>query len=148
LSPSPSSAIGWVLVSNLWLGERASIFLGRAGGKATVFASPAALETREGLVFAKSDSLEPPARGVSAITFYNPGQVVCLGNSGPSAVRGTVTFSPRASELSTRLTTSLEAYDLARGTWSKVGSLRVLPKMTFEASLGPGEWKAFRLTNL
>ena len=61
---------------------------------------------------------------------------------------GTVVFAPRGPELSTRLSASLDAYDPAKGTWSKVGSLRVLPKMTFEASLGPGEWKAFRLSNL
>jgi hypothetical protein len=148
LSPSPSSAIGWVLVSNLWLGEVAAVFLGRAGGRATTFASPARLEIPEGFRFAKSEVLDSPARGVSAITFYNPGQVICLGNSGSSAARGAVSFSPRAPELATQLTTSLESYDQTKSTWSKVGSLRVLPKMTFEASLGPAEWKAFRLSNL
>ena len=110
--------------------------------------SPARLESPEGQKFAKAEVLESPARGVAAVTFYGPGQVICLGSSAASPAQGPLSFSPRASDLSAKLSTPLESYDAARGNWVKVGSLRVAPKMTFDVSLGPGEWKAFRVSNL
>lgn len=148
LSPAASSALRWVLLSDIWLGEKSSVFVGRAGGRATTFAAPARLESPDAMRFAKADLLDPPARGVAAVCFYGPGQIICLGSSAPSAAHGTVNFSPKAPELSNRLSTSLEAYDPNKGTWAKVGTLRVTARMTFDATLGPGEWKAFRVSSL
>ena len=148
LSSSPSSGLRWVLLSNIWLGEQCSVFVGRAAGRATTFVSPARIDTPDGLKFAKSEVLDSPAKGVAAVTFYGPGQVICLGSSAATSGQGSVNFSPRASDLSSKLSTSLESYDTAKGTWVKVGTLRVSPRMTFEVSLAPGEWKAFRVSNL
>lgn len=148
IAPSGASALKWILLSDVWLGDKSSVFVGRASGRSSTFYAPSRMKSQEGAAFAKSEVLEPPARGVVAASFYGPGQVICLGSSSSSPSHGVVAFTPRAPELSTRLSTSLEAYDAAKGTWNKVGSLRVLPKMTFEASLGPGEWKAFRVSSL
>jgi hypothetical protein len=148
LSSSPSSGLKWLFLSNIWLGEQSSVFIGRAAARATTFASPARLDSPEGQKFAKAEVLESPARGVAAVTFYGPGQVICLGSSAASSAQGSLSFSPRASDLSTKLSTPLESYDTAKGTWVKVGTLQVAPKMTFEVSLGPGEWKAFRVSSL
>jgi hypothetical protein len=148
ISSSPSSGLKWILLSDIWLGEQASVFVGRAAGRATTFASPARLDCPDGQKFAKAEVLEPPARGVSAVTFYGPGQVICLGSSASSTVQGSLSFPPRGSDLSSKLSTSLESHDASKGTWAKVGTLRVAPRMTFEVSLGPGEWKAFRVSSL
>jgi hypothetical protein len=148
LSPPPSSGFKWVLLSNIWLGEQASVFVGRAAGKSATFVASGRLDSPEGLVFSKAEVLEPPSRGVSAIAFYGPGQVICIGSTAVAPAQGSVSFSPRASDLANKLSTPLESYDPAKGTWVKVGSLRVSPKMSFEVSIGPGEWKAFRVSNL
>ena len=145
LSPAPSSSLGWVLACDLWAGEPFSAFLGRGGGKSHLFVAGGKL-TKPGTRFAKSERLEVPVKGVSGVTFYSPGQVVCLGNSTPSATRFTVTFTPRAGDLSRHLSTPLEEYDPVRGSWNKAASLRVSPTMAFEAALEPNGWKVFRIS--
>lgn len=77
---------------------------------------------------------------------YGPGQVICIGNSTGSAVRSRVTFAPRGSELSKRLSTALEEFDPNNGSWNKTGSLRVSPSMAIDFVLGPGDWKAYRVS--
>jgi hypothetical protein len=145
-SPPSSSSLKWVLASEVWAGEPVTVFVGRGGGRAYVFASGSRLEVKLGIKFAKAELLEVPVRGLYAVSLHGPGQAICLGNSSTVPVRASVNFTPRAPELSKRLSTPLEEYDRAGGSWAKVSSLRVFPTMTFEASLGPGEWKAFRIS--
>ena len=146
ISPPPSSALGWVFAANVWVGEPASIFVGRGGGGAHLFFAAERLESQKGTKFASWDSLDLPAKGVWGVSYSSPGQVICLGNGNPAPARLEVRFAPRAAELSRRLSTPLESYDQSAGTWTKSGSLRVFQTMSFEASLGPGEWKAFRVS--
>jgi hypothetical protein len=80
------------------------------------------------------------------LTFHTPGQAICLGNATGSQARFTVTFSPRAAELSKHLSVPLEEYDPAKGSWTKTGSLRVSPTMSFEASLEANGWRAYRVS--
>jgi hypothetical protein len=145
-SPAPSSGLGWVMVSDIWLGEPASAFLGRASGVPHFFYAGSRVDSRTGLKFAKSERLDVGVRGVYGVTFHTPGQIVCLGNSTASLVRLTVNFSPRAADLTKHLTTALEAYDPSKGSWSKIGSLRVSPTTSFEASIDPNGWKVFRVS--
>jgi len=145
-SPPPSSSLKWVLASEVWAGEPVTVFVGRGGGREHVFASGSRFEVRHGVRFAKAELLETPVRGLHAVTLYGPGQAICLGNSSTVPTRTPVSFAPRAPELSKRLSTPLEEYDRASGSWARVSTLRVFPTMTFEASLGPGEWKAFRVS--
>jgi hypothetical protein len=145
-SPPPSSGLKWVLASEVWAGEPVTAFVGREGGRAHVFASGSRLEVKHGVKFARAELLEMPVRGLHAVSLHGPGQVVCLGNSSTVPARASVSFAPHSPELSKRLSTPLEEYDRASGSWAKVSTLRVFPTMTFEASLGPGEWKAFRVS--
>ncbi len=147
LSPPSSSSLTWLMVSDMWAGETSSAFLGRGAGKTHLFFSGGKLEAKSGLKFSKSERLELPARGVYGITFHNPGQVVCFGNSTGSKVRVTVSFPPRAAELARRLSTPLESYDPSKETWSKEGSLRVTTNMSFEAALQPNDWKCYRVSS-
>ncbi len=146
LSPPASSSLTWVLLGDIWLGEPATMFAGRAGGKVHTFLAAGRAEARQGMKFSKSEILETGVKGVYALSMYGPGQVICLASNSPNQTRVTLNFAPRGAELSKRLATPLEAFDPTKGTWSKVGSVRVLSTMSFEATLGPNEWKAFRVS--
>jgi len=144
LSPASSSGIGWLLAHDFWAGEPFSAFLGRAAGSPHLFFAGGKVDSKSGMKFAKAERLDLPVKGVHCVTFYAPGQVLCVGNALASQARFTLTFPPRASELSRHLSVPLEAYDPAKGVWSKTGTVRVSPTMSFEVSLEPNEWKAFR----
>jgi len=146
LSPSISSSLKWVLASEVWAGEPITVFVGRGSGRAHAFASGTRLEVKHGIRFAKAELLEVPVRGLYAVSLHGPGQVICLGNSSAVPARTSVSFAPRAPELSRRLSAPLEEFDRTSGSWVKASTLRVFPTMTFEASLGPGEWKVFRVS--
>jgi hypothetical protein len=148
LVPPDSSGLGWVMASDFWAGGPSTVFVGRAGGKAHLFFSGGSIEAKSGTKFANSEQVDTAAKGVYAISLFGPGQVICLGNSTTSSARVAVNFSPKAADLSKHLSVPLEAYDPPNESWTKAGSLRVLPTMTFEASLGPNEWKAFRVSSL
>jgi hypothetical protein len=146
LTPPAASSLGWLLASDIWVGDPTSAFLGRGGGKCHLFFSGAKIESKTGSKFGKAERLDIPVRGIFAVSFHTPGQVICLGNTGGSQAKFTVAFAPRAAELSKHLSVPLEEYDPAKGTWTKTGSLRVSPTMSFEASLEPNGWKAYRVS--
>ena len=146
-SPPDSTALAWVGALDLWVGEPVSVFVGRGGGKAHLFFSAGKVGSAGGNRYAKSERIDLQSRGLSAVSFYNPGQVICIGSSIQSQAKVTVNFAPKAGDLSKRLSTPFETYDPAKGVWAKTGSLRVLPTMTFEAVIEPNGWKAFRISN-
>ena len=146
LTPPATSSISWLLASDIWAGEPTSAFLGREAGKTHLFFSGTRVESGVGTRFAKAERLEVPVRGVFALTFSIPGQAVCLGNATGSQARVTVAFTPRAPELSKHLTVPFEEYDPAKGGWTKTGSLRVSPTMSFEASVEANGWRAYRVS--
>ena len=146
LTPAASSNLRWLLVSELWTGEPLTAFLGRGGGRPHLFYSGGRADSKAGTKFVKAERVEIPLRGVYCVTFYTPGQVVCLGNCTASLLRFAVTFPARAAELSKHLSASLEAYEPSKSSWTKTGSLKVSPAMSFETSLEPNEWKVFRLS--
>jgi hypothetical protein len=46
-----------------------------------------------------------------------------------------------------RLSTPLEQFEPSSGGWSKIGSLRVSSTPSFDAPLGPEDWKVFRVSD-
>lgn len=148
LSPPASSGLGWLMASDIWVGEPSSFFLGRWAGKPHLFFSGSRVDSKVGAKFGKSERIELPVRGVYGVTFHSPGQIVCLGNSTASQARFAVSFSPRAADLSRRLSTPLETYEPSTGSWTKSGSLRVSPTMAFDASLEPNGWKVVRVSTV
>jgi hypothetical protein len=145
-SPASSSGLGWLMVSDIWLGEAVSAFLGRASGTPHLFFSGSRVDSKAGTRFAKSERLDMTTKGVYGMTFYSPGQIVCLGNSTASQAHLTVSFSPKSADMSKHLSTSLEAYDPSKGSFSKMGSLRVFSTMSFEATIDPNDWKVYRVS--
>ncbi len=146
VSPAGSSGLAWIMASDVWVGDTSSFFLGREAGNPHLFYSAPKVDSKAGAKFGKSERIEIPGKGVYGVTFYTPGQIICIGNATASQVRCSVNFAPRAADLSKRLSTPLETYDPTKGSWSKSGSLRVLPTMSFEASLEPNDWKVFRVS--
>jgi len=145
-SPPQSSGLLWLIASDVWFGEEVSVFIGRSSGSVHVFFSGSKAESKEGSRFGRSERLELGVRGVHGVSFHSPGQVICVGNSGTSSSKFTVSFSPRAPELAKHLSTPLETYDPSKGSWTKSGAIRVLPTMSFEAAVEAGGWKAFRVS--
>lgn len=146
-APPDASSVAWLLASEFWAGEPTTAFVGRTGGKAHLFLCSTNASASHGMKFAKAEVLEQTLRGVHAVSFYEPGQLICVGNSSAAPARGTVTFSPKAPELSRQLSVPLEAYDPYKGSWSKSSSLRVGPTMSFEVQLAPEEWRAYRVSS-
>jgi hypothetical protein len=146
ISPPASSSMKWLLASDVWAGEPITAFVGRAGGRANAFVSGSRIEVKQGGKFAKAELMDLSVRGLYAVSFYGPGQVICLGSSSPAPMRTSVSFAPRATELSRRLSTPLEEYDRTTGSWTKVSTLRVFPTMKLDVNLNPGEWKVFRIS--
>ncbi|HYC11159.1 MAG TPA: hypothetical protein VEC02_00660 [Nitrososphaerales archaeon] len=145
--PPVLSTVTWVLAKDIQVGAPASIFVGRAAGKVTAFASCRRGELKAGEMFESCEELKPTPQGTHGISFHGPGQVVCVGNSSSAPVRAHIAFAGRAAGFARRLTSPLEEYDPEGGGWSKIGSIRVAPLMSFDAPLGPGEWRAYRVSN-
>ncbi len=147
-SPALTSSLKWALAAEIWTGGKTTVFAGRGGGKAHAFAGGNRVSVDHGGGYSNAEQLEPPARGLHAVSFYGPGQTICVGSSSTLPIRGALKFTPRAPELAKRLSTPLEEYDRSKGSWAKVASLRVFPTMTFDVSLQPGDWKAFRVSTV
>ena len=145
-APASSSSLAWVMATDIWAGDPVCVFLGRGAGKAHLFFSGAKAESKAGMKFGKGERLEIPAKGVFGVTFYSPGQVMCIGNGTSSQARFTVTFAPKAAELTKHLSSMLEAYDPAKGAWTKMGNIHVSPSMAFEASVEANGWRAYRVS--
>ena len=146
LSPPASTGLSWVLATDVWAGDQTCVFLGRAAGKPHLFFSGAKTESKEGTKFARGERMDVPVKGAFALLFHTPGQVICLGNGTPAPVRFSVSFPPKAPELSKHLSAALEVYEPAKGAWSKIGSIRIAPTMSFEGSVEPNDWKAYRVS--
>jgi hypothetical protein len=146
-NPPGLSTLKWILAREIWVGEEASVFVGRADGKAYTFASCQKADVPGGQKFGRSESIEVSPRSAAGISFYGPGQVVCFGNSSSAPLTVKLAVAGRASGLAKKLSTSLDEFEPGTGTWNKIGTLRVSPTLAFDALLGPGEWKAYRISN-
>ncbi|MBI3859191.1 MAG: hypothetical protein HY296_02975 [Thaumarchaeota archaeon] len=144
-SPATTSTLKW-LGGEFWIGTPATVFVGRLPAKVALFVSGLQTPQRNGSTFSKAEQATCSQKGLTAFSFFGPGQVICVGNGTGGRVQSAVSFSPRGEDMSKRLSVPLEEYDPAKETWGKVGSLRVQASMSFDATLGPSEWKAFRVS--
>ncbi|MFI5404282.1 MAG: hypothetical protein ACHQYR_00970 [Candidatus Gagatemarchaeaceae archaeon] len=145
-SPALTSSLKWALAAEIWTEGKTTVFAGRGGGKVHAFAGGSRVSVEKGAGYSNAEQLDPPARGLHAVSLFGPGQLICVGSSSALPVRGALRFTPRAPELAKRLSTPLEEYDRTKSSWVKVASLRVFPTMTFDVAVQPGDWKAFRVS--
>ncbi|MDG6955347.1 MAG: hypothetical protein JRN70_02155 [Nitrososphaerota archaeon] len=146
IAPPPSSVFDWVMAAGFWAVRDSAAFVGRGGGRGHLFFSGGKLESKGGWSFSGWERVESGTKSVRGVSFHTPGQVVCLGNVSSVPAKASVTVRPRAAELARRLSTPLEEFDPVRGSWTKIGTVRVSAAMGFEASLGPAGWKAYRVS--
>jgi len=145
LNPNLSSSLKWIAAGG-FLGGRVWAFVGRAGGRIFAFSSGVEVQG-SGFDFSGSEAVRTDDSRVSAFTLFGPGQVVCAGNSSEAPIRTKMAFKPRDPEMSKHLTIGLHELDAQSGSWKKTSTIKVLPAMSLELSLGPGEWKAFKLSS-
>lgn len=146
ISPPPSSTVRWVLLANVWLGEDASVFVGRGGGRAITLAKSSRVAVREGQRFKSFERLEPAEQGVAAALFYGPGQYLCVASSLARPTHVTLGFQPKDSDLLKHLSASLEEFEPGTGNWKRTQSIRVMPKISLDVSLEASDWKVFRFS--
>jgi hypothetical protein len=146
-SPPALSTIRWALARDVCAGEKVSIFVGRAAGKAFAFASCKQARVEGGLRFADCARVDASPMFTHGASFIGPGQVVCVGNASHVPVKAHLVFAARSPGLSRRLSTPLEQFEPASRGWSKVGSLRVSSTMSLDVPLGPEDWKVFRVSD-
>jgi hypothetical protein len=145
--PPPLSTVRWVFAGDVWAGERVSVFVGRAAGRAFAFASCKRARVEGDRRFAECARVDSSSKSAYGFSFSGPGQVVCVGNASQAPVKAHLVFQASSPGLSRRLSTPLEQFEPASGGWSKIGSLRVSPMMSFDAPLGPEDWKVFRVSD-
>ncbi|MDV3244875.1 MAG: hypothetical protein LYZ66_06880 [Nitrososphaerales archaeon] len=144
-NPSPTSRLKWLLLAGVNLGKRTSVFVGRGHGRAYAFAAAEA-RIESGWKFSGAEAAESHDARLSAVSFFGPGQTVCVGNGSEGTVRSAVSFRPRDPALAKHLSVELQELETSTGSWKKVSTVRVLSSMSIEAVLGPHEWRAFRVS--
>lgn len=148
ISPPDSSSLKWALVVGLWLGgpSRSAVFVGRAHGKVRAWVAGQPPGPRAGASFARYELLRSDDPVLKAALFHDPGQCILIGNSSSAPVRTTLRFEPRDSRLLAHLNAEVEEQDPVTGSWSRRQAIRVMRQMSLDASLGPQEWKALRIS--
>jgi len=143
--PAGGSRLKWLLLKDFWIGRRASVFIGRSERRIFTFVSLAEASIDQGWRYSAAEGAETHNRDFAAVTFYGPGQDICVGNMSRSSGRSRIVLRPREPELTKHLSVGLYELDPSAGSWNRLSTVRVLTSIGFEVDLGPGEWRAFRL---
>jgi hypothetical protein len=148
LKPATTSSLRWLLLSGVWLGEEASIFIGRSPKHTLTLAKcpQVQVEGASTETFSSFRLLQAADNGVSACDFHGPRQAICVGNSKASNARSTIRFEPRDPEILKRLSATVEEFDAMGGSWREFQTAKVTQTMSIDVHLGPGEWKAYRFS--
>jgi hypothetical protein len=146
VKPGNGSRLKWLLITGLYAGRRACVFVGRAAGASFAFVGLPDCRVENGWNFSGSERATADERTFAAASFYSPGQTICVGNSSDTSVMSRVSFGAREPSLSRHLSVKLERFDPKTGSWENFSSVRVLSPMSFEVPLGPLDWGAFRLS--
>ena len=144
MSPPVSSALSWLMVSGVWLGEDLSAFVGRSEGRVYSFARCTKAQLDAGTKFAGFESIQSGGGDISACLFHGPGQIVCAGNRSTRVSRSTLRFGPKDPAMLNHLSLGVEELNPSNGSWSKVQVARVSASMSLDVTIEPGGWKALR----
>ena len=143
--PPEQSKLNWLLVESVKLGGDSSIFVGRSPGGSLSLLSSERAKLARGESFSHGERIAPADRLV-AFNFYGPCQYLAVGNPTQRSVHASVAVPPRVPELSKRLTADFEEFDQESGGWKRWATVRVLRAMTLDLTVGPGAWRAFRVS--
>jgi hypothetical protein len=155
-----ASQLKWVLLHDLALGRRGSIFVGRSAGRtavATTFEQKAVEDSSRtgGAGVATTSSHFPECEriggqaGLEGLLFWDgDSSLLCLGNSGGSAYSGVVSVALRSKSFSTALFAKVEELNQETGLWSPVERVKLLSRFETKVELRPNSWRMLRLSRI
>ncbi len=146
LRPPRGSELKWLLVSDLWFGEKSAVFVGREGGKVQVAATSGKIKADVAISCQKFEHLDSSNSQVVAVQFTDPGQVMCTGNLSDHASSGTITVPLRDPPLLSQLFGSIEKLDPSSGRWVGRTSIKLLEKMRINVDLPARGWEMLRIS--
>jgi hypothetical protein len=148
LNPPLASKVRWLILRDLDLGGKGSLFVGRSAKQVFGVSSYANLEWEGSKFLANCEQLEiqQPAEG---LVFWDQSSVlVCLGNTSASDVNASVSASLKGKPVSRALYVDLEEYNQETSNWHKVERKRLLERLEFKTDLKAASWKCFRAVQI
>jgi hypothetical protein len=155
-----ASQLKWLLLHDLDLGRRGSVFVGRSAGRAVVVSTfeQEALEdsSRASAPGVSTTSLRFPEcerlggqGGLEGVQFWDGNSsLLCLGNASSSAYSGVLNVPLRSKSFSTALFAQMEELKQETGLWSAVERVKLLSRLETKVELKPSSWKLLRLTRV
>ena len=155
-----ASQLKWLLLHDLDLGGRGSIFVGRSAGRAAVVSTfeRDALEdssrtSGQGVATASSHFPECERiggqAGLEGILFWDANSsLLCFGNTSSSAYSGAVSVTLRSKSFSTALFAQVEELRQETGLWSTVERVKLLSRFETKVEIKPNSWKMLKLSRV
>jgi len=155
-----ASPLRWLLVHDLDLGRRGSIFVGRSAARAFVASTfeqdtledSSRTSSRGGTTtasrFPECERVGGQA-GLEGILFWdNNSSLLCLGNASGSAYSGLVSVPLRSKSFATALFAQMEELQQETGLWSTVERVKLLNRLETKVELRPNSWKMLRISRV
>jgi hypothetical protein len=151
-----ASHLRWLLIHDLELGRKGSVFVGRGTGRAFV-ASTFGREGYDRTSMPKEESATTYSRfpdcerfacpvGVEGVVFWDASTTLaCLGSTG-SAFSGLVSIPSRGKSLAASLFAQVEELHHDTGLWSQTDRVRPLGSLDTHVELKPNSWKMLRVS--
>ena len=155
-----ASLLKWLLIHDLDLGRRGSIFVGRSAGRILVVSTfeqetmdDASGTSGQGVTttssrFPECERIRSQA-GLEGLLFWdNNSSLLCLGNANSSAYSGTVSVTLKSKWVATALFAQMEELQQETGLWSTVDRVKLLNRLETKVDLRPNSWKILRLSRV
>jgi len=146
-----SSKLRWLVVRDLVLNRRGTVFVGRSSARTFVASSFGDEASGLGSMhssFPEAARLETNA-GVEAVVFWDAATtLLCAGVDDSSAFSGTLDVPLRSKCFSTSLFAQVEELDLEAGAWNGVEQVKALGRAEVRLDLRPGCWRALRFSRV
>jgi hypothetical protein len=155
-----ASQLKWLLIHDLDLGRKGSVFVSRSAGRAFIVSTfdQEALEdssstSSQGVTTTSSRLLECERiggqGGLEGILFWdNNSSLICLGNAGNTHYSGSVSVTLRSKSFSTALFAQMEELRQETGLWTSVERVKLLSRLETKVELRPNSWKMLRLSRV
>jgi len=150
-----ASQLKWLLIHDLDLGKRGSIFVGRTAKRAFVALTfeQEALEDSSGTTstawrFPECERIHGQA-GLEEVLFWdNNSSLLCLGNSSAYQYSGLLSITLRSKSFSTALFAQMEELQQETGLWGAAERVKLLKRLETKVDLRPNSWKMFRFSRV
>jgi len=145
LRPPKVTPVNWLFISNLSLGDRMALFVGRHEHQVMVASTSTRLAEGTGSIYQRFEQLDSSNHKVVGGQFIGTGQLICLGNLSSLPSSSTLAVPLRDASMSRHLTASLQEFDPGIGRWIERPAVRVLERMTFTVVVQANSWRILKL---